>query len=160
MQHRIRAAGVLISGEKILLLKVCDHSGEYWILPGGGLEKGDRSTKQALQREFEEETGLSVKVGELICVSEFVETKAGRYNAQFFYHICRYSGEPHLENLVGLNDEDFIKAVEWVAVDQLTHLRLYPKGLDTTVMDILKEQNFSTHLGCYIQGENDEVNYL
>ena len=60
MEHRIRAAGILLSGSKILMLNVRDFSGEYWILPGGGFETGDRSTKQSLEREFEEETGLSL----------------------------------------------------------------------------------------------------
>lgn len=89
MEHRIRAAGILLSGSKILMLNVRDFSGEYWILPGGGFETGDRSIKQSLEREFEEETGLVVNVGELVCVREFLETNMNRYNAEFFYHITR-----------------------------------------------------------------------
>jgi 8-oxo-dGTP diphosphatase len=52
MQHRIRAAGLLVEDNRVLMLNVEDGTGQYWILPGGGLEKGDNSTKEALRREF------------------------------------------------------------------------------------------------------------
>jgi ADP-ribose pyrophosphatase YjhB (NUDIX family) len=71
MEHRIRAAGILIEDDKILLVRVKDHTGVYWIPPGRGMENEDATTKDALRREFREETNLRVKVGDLICVREF-----------------------------------------------------------------------------------------
>ena len=160
MEHRIRAAGILLSGSKILMLNVRDFSGEYWILPGGGFETGDRSTKQSLEREFEEETGLVVNVGELVCVREFLETNMNRYNAEFFYHITSYTGNLSLSNLKGLNDEEYIQSVQWVEISSLKDKRVYPHDLGTTVIDVIKSKRFATHLGSFVQGSVDSENYL
>ena len=35
MEHRIRAAGILVDQGAVLLLRVNDFTGEYWIPPGG-----------------------------------------------------------------------------------------------------------------------------
>ncbi|RJX72903.1 NUDIX domain-containing protein [Vibrio sinensis] len=157
MQHRIRSAGILIENNSILLLHVQDESGEYWIPPGGGFEATDLTTKECLRREFFEEAGLAVKVGELICVREFLETRLNRYNAEFFYHIVEFDGAPHLSNLVGLNDADFIQGIEWVAIDEVKHLRTYPADM-THLIQLVRSQQFSVHLGSYIQGEQDHIN--
>ncbi|WP_026960208.1 NUDIX domain-containing protein [Aliagarivorans taiwanensis] len=158
-QHRIRAAGILLQQQHILLLKVKDHSGEYWLPPGGGFEEGDASTKACLRREFLEEAGLDVEVGELLAVREFLETTVGRYNAEFFYHISDYRGEPHIANLDGLNDQEFIQQVSWVPISQLDNLRTYPADLSTLVARA-ERQAYSLHLGSFIQGVNESVNQL
>ncbi len=116
-QHRIRAAGIIIQNDALLLLRVKDGSGEYWIPPGGGLDACDAHTKDCVVRECYEEAGIQAQVGELLCVREFLETTVNRYHAEFFYHIPHFTGQPHLNNLQGLNDEDFIQSVEWVKID-------------------------------------------
>ncbi|MEI8634827.1 NUDIX domain-containing protein [Vibrio sp. PP-XX7] len=158
-QHRIRAAGILLQQNAVLLVRVKDATGEYWIPPGGGFETGDVSTKGCLRREFIEEAGIDVEVGELICVREFLETTAGRYNAEFFYHITDYQGEPSLNNLSGLNDEEFIQGIAWVPVAQLAEMRTYPADIQQLV-EIIEQGQFSTHLGSYVQGADEVTNHL
>ena len=160
MEHRIRAAGILIEDEKILLVRVKDHTGVYWIPPGGGMENEDSTTKDALRREFREETNLRVKVGDLICVREFQEQQPLRYHAEFFYLIDSYEGEPSKENLIGLNDQDYIQDVEWVRLDTIKNLRVYPAELKSSLIDDALNKRFSTHLGSYVQGENESKNWL
>ncbi|RTZ14123.1 NUDIX domain-containing protein [Vibrio aquaticus] len=160
MEHRIRSAGILIKDGAMLLLRVKDFSGEYWIPPGGGLEECDRSTKACVAREFKEEAGLQVEVGELLCVREFLETQTNRYHAEFFYLIEHFLGTPHLDNLKGLNDESYIQQVEWVPIPELAEKRLYPEELKNKLIDLIESQRFSTHLGSYIQGEREDINHL
>ncbi len=161
MKHRIRAAGIAVNDNRILMLRVKDpYSGEYWIPPGGGFEAGDVSTKQSLVREFKEETNLDVDVGELICVREFYETSAERYHVELFYHIRDWQGEPGLGNLVGLNDESYIQEVKWLAIDELSTLKVFPANLAQDVLPIIEGQSFATHLGSYVQGKGDEINVL
>lgn len=161
MKHRIRAAGIAVNDNRILMLRVKDpYSGEYWIPPGGGFEAGDISTKQSLVREFKEETNLDVDVGELICVREFYETSAERYHVELFYHIRGWNGEIGLGNLVGLNDESYIQEVKWLAIDELSTLKVFPANLAQDVLSIIEEQRFATHLGSYVQGKGDEINVL
>lgn len=161
MKHRIRAAGIAVNDNRILMLRVKDpYSGEYWIPPGGGFEAEDVSTKQSLVREFKEETNLDVDVGELICVREFYETSAERYHVELFYHIRSWQGEPGLGNLVGLNDERYIQEVKWLAIDKLSTLKVFPANLAQDVLPIIEEQRFATHLGSYVQGNGDGINVL
>lgn len=158
-QHRIRAAGIIVQNEHVLLMKVKDFSGEYWIPPGGGLEAADLHTKDCVKRECWEEAGIDVQVGELLCVREFLETTANRYHAEFFYHIERFEGQPHIKNLAGLNDEDFIQSVEWIAIDSLTSIRTFPSDL-TLVVELVKNKQTSVHIGSYVQGEMETLNQL
>ncbi len=161
MKHRIRAAGVVLDSNKILMLRVEDEfSGEYWILPGGGLEEQDSTSKAALVREFHEETGLSVTVGELLCVREFREVSRAVYHLELFYLVDEWYGDISLSNLKGLNDANYIKEVCWVSLNELAQKKVFPKDLTTEVIPLIKQQRYSTHLGSYLQGQNDEVNLL
>ncbi|WP_086980871.1 NUDIX domain-containing protein [Vibrio aphrogenes] len=156
-QHRIRAAGIIVNQQAVLLLKVQDRSGEYWIPPGGGLEASDRHTKDCVQRECYEEAGIEVQVGDLLCVREFLETTSHRYHAEFFYSIEALKGQPHLDNLAGLNDQAFIQAVEWVAIERLATLRTFPSDL-LAVVRLAQEKKASVHLGSYVQGPSETLN--
>lgn len=160
MQHRIRGAGILIDNDAVLLVKIHDFSGEYWIPPGGGFEEGDRSSKACVQREFREEAGIEVEVGELICVREFLEHSPKRYHAEFFYAIDRYQGTPNTDNLKGLNDEEVIQSVEWVPIETLPTLRVYPAELHGPLIEWTRQRCFSRHLGSYIQGNAEDINHL
>ncbi|MEZ8099442.1 NUDIX domain-containing protein [Vibrio bivalvicida] len=160
MEHRIRAAGILIKDGAMLLVKVKDFTGEYWIPPGGGMESSDQSSKACVVREFKEEAGIDVQVGELICVREFLETHKQRYHAEFFYLIEGFLGTPHLENLAGLNDEGYIQDVEWVPIPDLADKRIYPAELKDKLVELIETKRFSTHLGSYVQGENEDIDYL
>lgn len=160
MKQRIRAAGILIENGAMLLVKVRDFTGEYWIPPGGGMEPEDRSSKACLIREFKEEAGIDVEVGELICVREFLETHCQRYHAEFFYRIANYQGTPHIENLTGLNDEEFIQSVEWLPLEELADVRLYPVELKDKLPEMIRMQQYSIHLGSYVQGEREDVDHL
>lgn len=73
---RVRVGGILIEDNKILLLK---HEGvgkmEYlWSPPGGGMEFGENA-EENLKREFLEETGLNIRVDEMLFMNEFINYK-------------------------------------------------------------------------------------
>jgi 8-oxo-dGTP pyrophosphatase MutT (NUDIX family) len=62
---RIGATAAVLDGERLLLTKRSDN-GE-WCLPGGGIDPGERPA-EAAEREVLEETGLTVRVTELLGV--------------------------------------------------------------------------------------------
>ena len=72
---RIRVSGICIKENSILLIKHLSigKKGILWAPPGGGVNFGESIT-DTLKREFLEETGLTVKVGNLVAVNEFLET--------------------------------------------------------------------------------------
>jgi ADP-ribose pyrophosphatase YjhB (NUDIX family) len=55
LQHRIRAAGLLVREQSILLVRHEVDGDVYWIPPGGGFEShSDRSTRDTVKRECRE----------------------------------------------------------------------------------------------------------
>jgi ADP-ribose pyrophosphatase YjhB (NUDIX family) len=58
-------------GRVLLIRYVGPEGGEWWVLPGGGMER-DETAERAVVREVEEETGIGVDLGPLIWTREFV----------------------------------------------------------------------------------------
>ena len=79
---RIRACGVLRRGDQLLCLNM--HSPvtkqAVWTFPGGGVEVGE-SLHVAVQREFIEETGLTIEVGELLLLSIMIRYRPDEMKA-------------------------------------------------------------------------------
>ena len=66
-------ACIAFDGEKILVAhrNPTGQMGGRWEFPGGKVEEGE-SDEQAVVREFEEEFGVTVSVGEKICETFFI----------------------------------------------------------------------------------------
>jgi len=76
---RVAAYGLLLCDEKILLCRLSQKVGMNpgrWTLPGGGLDFGE-DPEVAVVREFEEETGLIVKVNNLVAVDSLADSMPG-----------------------------------------------------------------------------------
>lgn len=56
-EPRIRVAGLLVNGGRILLVRHEKEGRSYWLLPGGGVEAGEQ-LEDAVRREFAEECGI------------------------------------------------------------------------------------------------------
>ncbi len=149
MNHRIRAAGIAVENEKILLIKHVYDSGVYWLPPGGGLEATDGSTTETVRRELSEESGLQVEVGSLLFVREFFETSKNTYHVELFYLLTSWSGELSLRNLQGLGgDEHIITEARWVSRHELQSLNVYPVELKDLLWQKLNEPDPTVeHLG-------------
>ncbi|MGI8636033.1 MAG: NUDIX hydrolase [Segetibacter sp.] len=72
----VRVYGILIDSKKRLLLSDEFIRGNYFTkFPGGGLEFGE-GTRACLKREFKEETGLDVTIGDHIYTTDFFQISA------------------------------------------------------------------------------------
>ena len=102
IEPRIRVAALLRRGERILL---CRHEkpdrGEYWLLPGGGVNGGE-TLLHALQRELTEELGIEedLPLEGPIAVAESI-SPAGVAAPRHVVHIvfAGYLGDRSLEAL-------------------------------------------------------------
>lgn len=70
---RLRVCGLYREGDKLLMVRHRGISSTniFWCPPGGGAQFGEPAP-DALIREFMEETGLEVEIGDLLFVNEFM----------------------------------------------------------------------------------------
>ncbi|MEZ5357728.1 MAG: NUDIX domain-containing protein [Candidatus Zixiibacteriota bacterium] len=89
-----------------------EHHGRYF-LPGGGIDDGENA-KEALAREFIEETGFAVRIGEIIGgAGEFVDIPAENVfvNKIGRFYLCEFINPGHL-----LSKPEY-KSL-WISVDE------------------------------------------
>lgn len=88
---RVRVCGICIEDNSLLLIR---HVGlgeknMLWIPPGGGIEFGEDASL-ALEREFLEETGLSINIGQFLFVNEFINDHL--HAIELFFNVSIKSG--------------------------------------------------------------------
>jgi ADP-ribose pyrophosphatase YjhB (NUDIX family) len=67
----VRVTGVVVEGDRVLLVHQPSASARAWSLPGGKVEDGETLTA-ALVREMVEETGAEVEAGRLLYVCDYL----------------------------------------------------------------------------------------
>ena len=87
MSHPVSIKGVLLLGERVVLVK---NPRDEWELPGGRVDEGE-SHAQTLVREFAEELSVTIAVGRLIDSYVF-EVIPGKHVSIVTY-ACTLSGE-------------------------------------------------------------------
>jgi 8-oxo-dGTP diphosphatase len=141
VQHRVRAAVILVKDDRLLLVKhVHPETGDtWWIPPGGGLEDEDATLLACAKREVFEETGLRVDLGKLVYLREFVERDPGIHNIELLFLGRNPRGQLTLDNVAGSGpDEDYIRDVAWVPRRDLQGLTIYPEHLADGFWDDLR----------------------
>jgi len=73
LQHRTAARAFIQADERILTVRYRDAKGDWFVLPGGGQQPGE-DLHATLRRECREELGISIRVGPLRWVREFITT--------------------------------------------------------------------------------------
>lgn len=137
----IRVYGVLQnSKEEILLSDECRNGYAFTKFPGGGLEWGE-GIKDCLVREFKEELGINIQVGDLFYLTDFFQESAFRSTDQLIsiYYRVNYPNSDdlsfeHYTIPLTTNDEKF----RWVKLDQIEESDLtFP--IDKVVLGQLKQ---------------------
>ena len=131
MRHRIRAAAIVVEGDSVLLVQhqhdEIDGGKAWWVPPGGGVEGGE-SLVECAQRETLEETGLSVELGRIAYIREFVEP--GYHHCEVFFMATSYSGTLVTGSNPGIFDVDhMIKDARFVQRDEMDGMTIYPEEL-------------------------------
>jgi len=101
LSFRPSVYGVIIQDGKAFLSK---QWGDGYDFPGGGIELGE-TIEEALKREVKEETGLEVKVGEIIAVENSF-LKFNLTEDMFNQYLCtmpaKWSAEKYQQNFLML----------------------------------------------------------
>ncbi|MDX1903006.1 MAG: NUDIX hydrolase [Thermonemataceae bacterium] len=116
---RLRVSGILIENEKILLVKhQMSENSHLWSPPGGGLQFGE-SIKNCLKREFAEETGLSISVGNFLFINEFLEPPL--HAIELFFEVKTENGK--LEKGIDPEMNEETQIIKEVAFKTLAELQ-------------------------------------
>lgn len=88
---RVRAVGLLIENDKVLLLRHegLGPAGHLWSPPGGGVDFGI-DARETLKKEFLEETHLEVEIGSFLCINEHVDQR--HHAVELFFQVKRLAG--------------------------------------------------------------------
>jgi 8-oxo-dGTP diphosphatase len=124
-RQRVAAYGVARRDGGVLLVRAASSTGVAgtWWLPGGGVRFGE-SPRQCVEREFMEETGLGVRVGEILDVLSDVGVLA---REQVRLHSVRLIYEADVDGGSACAEADgSTDAVRWVHRDDLEALPLIP----------------------------------
>jgi 8-oxo-dGTP diphosphatase len=128
---RVNARGIVLNNEHILLNEFGD--GEYYNIPGGGIEVGEVA-EETVKREIKEETGLSVNIGDLICVVEYepnhCDLRYGKIPQLSLIFRCYLDGsdeicEPIVPDFNPDNNE-MIGRPKWIPINRLRGLTCIP----------------------------------
>ncbi|WP_071885898.1 NUDIX domain-containing protein [Hymenobacter sedentarius] len=123
-QVRVRVGGLLLRDGAMLL---AGHRGllpkgkPFWSPPGGGWQFGE-SIREALVREFREETGLTVQVGRFLHLHEF---SSGKLQAlELFFEVHAEEGaQPQLgHDPEHAADQQLLTELSWFTPRQLMQL--------------------------------------
>ena len=124
-RQRIAAYGVARKANELLLVRASASTGVpgTWWLPGGGLGFGE-GPKECLAREFLEETGLRVRVGNVLDIvsdlSVMVRDPVRLHSIRLIYGVSVEDGPLQAET------NSSTDAVRWVREQELDGLPVIP----------------------------------
>ena len=137
---RIRAGIVLIQDDKVALIERHRAGLDYFVFPGGGVDK-DESPEQAAIRETMEELGIEVAIKQKVA-----EIQLGQKSRQIYFLVEQTGGE--FGSGVGEeytdsdpdNPDEGIYIPIWMPIDELlSHKNIYPADVARLVLRSVKE---------------------
>ena len=89
---RVRVSGILVDQNRVLMVRHqgLSNAGYFWAPPGGGMTFGQSAT-ECLKREFREETGLVISVGDFLFANEYLDPPL--HAVELFFKVTKTGGE-------------------------------------------------------------------
>ncbi|WP_138990320.1 NUDIX hydrolase [Larkinella sp. C7] len=145
---RLRVCGLCLIDGKLLMVR---HRGigptdTFWCPPGGGPQYGE-TAYEALVREFHEETGLDIEVGELQFVNEFMQTPLHAMELFFDVRIVgghlRQGFDPEMDA-----DNQIITEVRLMTFEEI---KMYPENEVHRMFRLCQSMEEVFHLKGYLK---------
>lgn len=135
--YKVRATGVLIENNSLLLVKQKLTNNKNWSLPGGRVEAGE-TLEQALVREMKEETGLDVEPIRMLYVCDVAASSNTVLHITFL--TTRIGGEITLPT--NEFDENPIHDVRFVPINELPQYGFSGKFIELLKNDFPNAGNY------------------
>lgn len=124
---KVRVSAIIFNEKRLVVTK---HSvegyGDYYLLPGGGLELGE-SPLEALQRECKEEIGIEIEIERMLYY------KSG-YNENDTYLELIFLCKPKTKNFRISENEKSVKSIEYMNDESdLRKINFFPKQIISKV---------------------------
>ncbi|MCR5183073.1 MAG: NUDIX domain-containing protein [Opitutales bacterium] len=141
---------ILQKDGKILLVKLKDNAGGFFVLPGGGQKHGE-TMFEALRRECAEELGIAVKPGRLCYVREYIGANHEFVQRHKYFHQVEIVFECDLldDSQIGSGTEEDLRQVgfAWVPIADLPRTNIRPSVFKDFVKDGKLEIPYGAYLG-------------
>ena len=143
---RVRVGVIVVHDRKVLLARQHVAQGQdFWIVPGGGLKKGE-GLLDCARREMVEETGLEIEPMQLLYVGDFF--KGDRHVVDTFWLGKIIGGELRRR-------EDEIDNLQFFEISRLNEIEIRPSPLAGRVLSDFQEgfRSAAFYLGKYSKGD-------
>lgn len=142
MGRSVRTSGkvVVFKDSCVLGIKLHDTDGDFYILPGGGQNAGEL-LPETVQREVMEETGIEVRAKDIAFVIEGSEGES--FHRVDLVFLCEYLGE----NQEPICPDTHQVGYEWLKIDGLNRMPLYPSKLRRPIMNLYAGVKTPVYLG-------------
>jgi 8-oxo-dGTP diphosphatase len=105
----VGVGAIVVSEGRLLVVK--DKFSKGYKLPGGHIDKNE-SIKEAVKREVDEETGITIEFESIMNIGHF---KNGQFGESNLYFVC--TAKP-LTKKISINDSSEIVEARWLNIDE------------------------------------------
>lgn len=126
--------GIIFQDNKILLSKQWDG----YDFPGGGIKLGE-TIEEALKREVKEETGLDIRMGDIVaCENSFFKYRQKEKYVQsiLIYYLCEITGGETSLDFLAESEKDYAGMPEWIDLSEVEKIKFY-NSIDS--LEIIKK---------------------
>jgi len=123
LTFRPSAYGIIFQDNKILLSRQWDG----YDFPGGGIKIGE-TIEEALKREVKEETGLDIKMGDVVaCENSFFKYRQKEKYVQsiLMYYLCEIVGGEISSDFLAESEKDYVGTPEWIDLEDIEKIKFY-----------------------------------
>ena len=128
--------------DKILLIQHYKNNKKYWLIPGGGNDWGE-TAKEALIREYKEETNMDIEVDEFLFFSETIYPNKERHILNLFFRIHRNEKN---DSIIKLGDEAVLTDLKFVTKEELKKMTVYP-NIKENLLKLMNGEKVENYLG-------------
>jgi len=123
LSFRPSVYGIIFKDDKVLLSKQWDG----YDFPGGGIKIGE-TIEEALKREMKEETGLDIKISDVVaCENSFFKYRQKEKYVQsiLIYYLCEIVGGEISSDFLAESEKDYVGTPEWINLADIEKIKFY-----------------------------------